>query len=62
MSVPIMVQGSKLQRCFAAIDKAGCLHFTNNVKKIELSVLDGNSQDPALQDVFFALHYILKTV
>ena len=57
-----MVQGSKLQRCFAAIDKAGCLHFTNNVKKIELSVLDGNSQDPALQDVFFALHYILKTV
>ena len=57
-----MVQGSELRRRFAAIDKAGRLHFTDDVKNIELSVLDGNSQDPALRDVFFALHYILETV
>lgn len=62
MSVSVMVDGQEHCHRFAALDKYGQLHLTQDIEKIELRVLDGVSNDRALNKVFFAIHYLLETV
>ena len=62
MSIPVTVEGHEHRRRFAALDKKGHFHFTEDVQKIELRVLDGHTEDSTLRRVFFAVDYILESV
>ena len=62
MSVPVSVDGQEHRRRFAALDKFGRLHLTQDIEKIELRVLDGIAEDLTLDRVYFGIEYILEKV